>query len=149
MYSRHKPGIDWRIGDDFPDFGKIKVDQSFNWSAFSIPVWARYTDLKEYKSEYGILGICVRSIRKTHEINTIFDNNSWIVRHDPKQFNYSHCELHLLIELNRCQRRQLRMTLKHKATCLLSPQKEYKLRYLMGDYLIMLYHRLIFKFFNF
>ena len=112
MFARC-PMTDWVEGEDFPDFEKIKSNQSFNWSAFSIPIWARFTNLRVYKSDYGIIGYNVRTIRKTGTLNPKFENDTFKLEHKPIENNYSHCELVQLKAVAKKDKRELRMTFKH------------------------------------
>jgi hypothetical protein len=96
MYARHKPGSEWKDGDEYPDFSKIKSDQSFNWSAYSIPFWVKFNPKREYLSDYGIIGYSVRIIRLCHQLAEGMENLEGIygLRHAPDLENYSHCELY-------------------------------------------------------
>jgi len=54
MYIRHKPGYGWDENEDIPDYSTIEIanNQSMNWSAWSIPAWTRFDNLKTYKKNY-------------------------------------------------------------------------------------------------
>ncbi len=144
MFARCPPS-DWDEGDEFPDFNRIKIDQnqSFNWSAFSIPIWARFTDLQEYKNGYGVIGYKVGTIRKTNKINPRFDNHIFDLCHKPLTHNYSHCELTLLKPIEKRDRREIRMTFRHRCIRPLLPSKERSKVRQPIDYLRMYSHRII------
>lgn len=145
MYARF-PLAEWKEGDAFPDFARIRSAQSFNWSSFSIPEWTRFNDKKEYKSGYGVIGYSVKTIKKTNLINPKFDNNTFSLIHKPITFNYSHCELVQLKEVTKKNKREIRMTFKHKCIIPIPPGKNRSRLQTLLDYLKMYSHRLHIKF---
>jgi hypothetical protein len=94
MYMRHKPGHDWKVGDEFPTYEKINMDQSFNWNVYSIPVWTRFNDQKVYSPEHGIMAYSVGTIKNISEYSADLPPNIVGIKHVPLEFNYSHCELY-------------------------------------------------------
>lgn len=142
VYARHKPGHDWLVKENIPDFEKIKIPknleesqkgkgQSFNWNLFSIPIWARFDDTKLYKEGYAIVAFSVFSIRRTAELieknsntNPQFGNETLDIEHAPLENNYSHCNLTINLELNPTERRAIRMTLKHNSYVPLLPNQK-------------------------
>lgn len=142
MYARHKPGSQWKDLEDFPNFESIRSDQSVNWSAFSIPVWVRFNDAKEYKSDYGVAAYSVYSIRNAHLYNEHLKENSSTVKHMPDDNNYSHCQFHHK-DLSKKGRRLFRMTLKHHCTPLIYPKTKYSKLNFLYDFLVMFRHRLL------
>lgn len=145
MYARHKPGSEWKIGDDYPDFSKIKSDQSFNWSAYSIPAWVRFTENRELKNDYGVLGYSVNTIKglttKNNNLCNLYD-----LTHKPLEYNYSHCELKEKIPVNRPLKREWRMNLVHGCCRYLYPyQKSYAIFRLLNHF-TMYFHRFISRF---
>ena len=143
MFARC-PRNDWESGEDYPNFGQIRSDQSFNWSVFSIPLWTRFTDAQEYRDGYGVIGYKVKTIRETHIINPVFENDTFNILHKPLLNNYSHCELAQLKEVTKKQKRDLRMTFKHKCIRPLYPLKDRSKTQLMFDYSRMYLHRFVF-----
>lgn len=144
MYARHKPGVEWKKGDEYPDFTKIKSDQSFNWNAYSLPSWVRFNDRKEYKADYGVLGYSVSTLKGKSKKNKDYKGLYFII-HDPKETNYSHCELAICdgVSITKKQKRGYRMTLSHKSKKCLQPyQKSYLISH-FTQYPIMLVHRII------
>jgi len=93
MYARHAPNH-WEKRRKFPDVTQIRSDQSFNWSAFSIPVWTRFNNKKEYKENHGVCGYSVYTIRNAHLFNNNLPKNAYGVKHTPIETNFSHCELY-------------------------------------------------------
>jgi hypothetical protein len=130
MYVRHKPGHDWNREDGLPDFSKIKIGtdknerQSMNWNIFSIPIWARFNDKKDYNADYAVIAYSVDVIRHTSKFDTNFDDLSLSIIHDPIENNYSHCELIMNKKLSKSQKREIRMTLKHNHFIALLPGQE-------------------------
>jgi hypothetical protein len=141
MYARHKPNIDWIYGDPYPDFSRIRTQQSFNWSAFSIPVWTRFNDKKEFLSDYGVVGYCVRTITKTFEIDSKYENESYLLEHIPLEQNYSHCQMFKNKNFSNKQGRKIRLTFGHNAQVCLYPEEKYKQYKIWIDKIIMIYHR--------
>lgn len=143
MFARHKPGYDWNNKEGFPDFSKIKVDQSFNWSAYSIPIWARFNDKKEYKADYGIVGYSVGVIREPR----IFEGYKIKVKpevfHVPLEFNYSHCQLDNLNNLPKDIRRNIRYSFRNKCVISILPNQEISKLAILKDLIKMYYHRLL------
>lgn len=138
LYMRNKPGYSWKVEDGIPDFNTIKVDQSFNWCLFSIPIWARFNDKKEYLENYAVTGIKTKTIRLTKEINNKFENFSWTAEHLPIENNYSHCQLKKLNEkLTKDKIRELRLTLKHKSKIYFKPDQKCNLLKMMFHLLRM------------
>ncbi len=124
LYTRHKPSTDWNEEEGLPDFTKIKIDQSFNWCNFSIPIWTRFTDKKEYLSEYAVAGFKVKTIRNEHLTKGIFDTRVIDIEHKPVAANYSHCELIKIRDLNKAEKREIRATLRHKCIIPLRPNEK-------------------------
>ena len=143
------PKIDWEEGDEYPDFSKIRSKQSFNWSAFSIPLWARFTDKMEYRAGYGVIGYKVRTIRKANSVNPILENGLFNIKHQPIETNYSHCELFTTKELGRKEGRDLRMTFKHNCIRPILPSMNRSKIHIFYDYMMMYSHRSILKLGNF
>lgn len=141
MFARC-PNIDWQEGEEFPDFNAIKLDQSFNWSVFSTPSWARFNDNKEYREGYGVIGIKVDTIRNSGKFNPKFNSSLLNLIHDPLEYNYSHC---VLIpppkNLGKVERRELRMTFKHNCMPSILPLKQRSKVDMCFDYLRMFAHR--------
>jgi hypothetical protein len=142
LFARHKPGREWLIGDEYPDFTKIKSDQSFNWSAFSIPIWVRFNDQMTYLDGYGVVGYSVFTIRKAHKINTGLPENMYGVKHNSLVFNYSHCTLYPINASNQTKR-DFRMSLKHKCQKKIYPNSNRPWFKNTFDRLIMFYHRIL------
>ena len=124
MYSRHKPNIQWKPEADYPEFNQIKADQSFNWSAFSIPIWTRFNDKMEFLKDYGIIGIKVETIYRSSR--KFIQNVNPILFHKLLETNYSHCEMNPeCVPKNKKKRREFRMMFKHNAIVYLKPFDEY------------------------
>lgn len=142
MYARH-PKTDWGPDQDFPAFEKISSNQSFNWSAFSIPEWARFTDNQEYRQNYGVAGYYVKTIRKAHELKQDVPRSAYGLKHDPIDNNYSHCVLFPdeIPKKNKKLKRAYRAALRHKIKLSIYPNTDRKriLNYL--DYCGMYIHR--------
>lgn len=149
-FVRHKPGHDWKDEDELPDFTKIKIeDQSCYWDQYSIPIWARFNDVKEYKEDYAVVAYKVSTIRQTSKVLRIkkytkveFDDLTLNIRHLPIDTNYSHCEMSSIV-LNKTERREIRMTLKHNSKVYLKPNEKRNLILLQLDYYKMLSFRWI------
>lgn len=143
LYAYHIPGHDWNDKMKLPDYTKIKMDQSFFWCAFSIPIWARFKIENAkiiYKENHAVVAYKVKTIRYTKEINPNFENFTLTVIHKPEDFNYSHCELKQKRELKRKERREIRMTLKHQSKVPLKPwQKQNKIRIFFSKLRMFLY----------
>jgi len=144
MFTRHKPLTEWAEGDEYPNFSSIKITkpQSFNWSAFSLPIWVRYTDQKEYKSDYGVVGYRVGTLRYTNKIDPAFENFTFDVRHDPLENNFSHCELEVKKSLSKKDRRLIRITFKHKCVVSIYPMSSPSKSQLLVDYVRLMYHQI-------
>jgi hypothetical protein len=142
MYARH-PNTDWGTDQEFPLFEKISSNQSFNWSAYSIPTWARFTDQQEFRYNYGVAGYYVKTIREAHKLKQDVLENSYGLKHDPNSNNYSHCVLYPdeIPKNNKKLKRAYRATLKHKIKRSIYPNTDRKtiLRYF--DYFGMFIHR--------
>lgn len=125
-FARHKPSSDWNAQEELPDFSKIKLDQSFNWSIYSIPLWTRFDDSMNYKSDYAVVGYKVSTIRLTNRINPSFQNFIFDIKTDPLENNYSHIVLVTDpdLKINKTQKRELRMTLKHRCKVSLLPNEK-------------------------
>lgn len=93
MYARHPPKH-WIKKENFPDVTKIRSTQSFYWSAFSIPYWARFNDKNEYKENNGVCAYSVYTIRNAHVFDKSLPENAYGLKHAPTQNRYSHCELY-------------------------------------------------------
>lgn len=103
-YTRHKPGHDWKEGDDFPDFSKIKVDQSMNWSAFSLAIWTRFDGKGDYLKDYGVVSYRIDAIKNSVKYCDQFDRNPYKIIHCPENINYSHCQLEYCGEGNQANK---------------------------------------------
>ncbi len=145
MFARCS-GTEWHAGEDYPDFAHIRSSQSFNWSVFSIPIWTRFTDTKEYRKGYGVIGYKVDTIRGTHLINHIFENNTFDLCHKPIENNYSHCELSQLKTVPQKLKREIRMTFKHNCIRSIYPLKDPTSTQIFLDFVRMYFHRSIFYF---
>ena len=124
VYARHKPSTDWDHRNGLPDFSRIKIDQSFNWCDFSIPIWTRFNDEREYLSDYAVAAFGVKTIRESHKKCTLFDSQVLDVEHIPFPHNYSHCALIALKALSKKERRELRMALRHGCRVPLRPNEQ-------------------------
>lgn len=145
MYARHKPGVDWMVDNDYPEFSKIKTDQSFNWSAFSIPVWARFNNQKHYYHDYGVMGYSVNTLKNSHLIDSNIPAGLFRIHHDPDPLNYSHCESYQPHQPSTKEKRAWRMVLKHKCQKHILPERKCSWLKIVSDYPIMWYHRLLVK----
>jgi hypothetical protein len=144
MYARHKPGSDWKEEDEYPDFSKIRSTQSFNWSAFSIPIWTRFNDRKEYNADYGVIGYSVKTIRFTSKFDPQVADGIFEVKHKPDEFNYSHCELYEVSNLsNKTEKRAFRMALVHRCSKELRPYATKNTFDIWMDYIKMYWHRFL------
>jgi hypothetical protein len=122
MFMRNKPGLNWDNNACLPDFTTIRSDQSFNWCKYSLPHWTRFNDKKEYLDDYAVVGLYVNTIRKTSLYCNKYIDGIFKIYHIPQEFNYSHCEIAFTQDnLNKPQKREIRMTLKHKAKTYLKP----------------------------
>jgi hypothetical protein len=143
MYARHKPGHDWDESEGLPDFSKIKLEsQSFNWNIFSIPIWTRFNDKKEYFENYAVVGFSVETIRYTFKYNPQFQDHTLGLDHLPVKYNYSHCQLRMNRELNKLEKRELRLILKNKSVVPLKPNQKQGYLGLFKDILKMFYYKL-------
>ena len=139
MYARH-PRSHWSEDEDFPQFETIRSKQSFNWSAFSIPIWARFNDLMEYQSGYGVAGYRVKTIRRAHEYNDELPKEACGIKHDPIENNYSHCELYP-DRITRSAGRLYRLTLKNNVKRPVRPAKDRRKLLIIMDHITMYLHR--------
>ncbi len=142
MYVRHKPNVDWKEGDTYPDFSRLKSDQSCNWSAYSIPIWARFTDEKEFKYDYGIYAYSVKTIIEEYRNFSKTDRNN-IIEHKPIQYNYSHCQLNIKKNISHKKKRELRLRFKIRSFSCLKPFENYKQYRIIIDFINMWRHRLL------
>lgn len=143
LYTRHKPSSDWNEEEGLPDFTKIKIDQSFNWCNFSIPLWTRFNDRKEYLSEYAVAGFQVKTIRFEHIKNSPFTTQVVDVEHIPEPTNYSHCQLIPKRKLTKTEKRELRATLRHNCIVPLKPNQTQSSIHRIFDIIVMLFRRLL------
>lgn len=147
MYARHKPHSEWKLGEDYPDFTKIKSDQSFNWSAFSIPVWARFNSQKIYQADYGVISYSVYTIRNAHLFDENVPANVFGIHHVPDPNNYSHCELYEINNHSKIDKRAWRMALKHRChKPHLPEQKVTFVKILIGNTIMWCHRLLIYNF---
>ncbi|RLD56920.1 MAG: hypothetical protein DRJ05_10530 [Bacteroidetes bacterium] len=145
MYARHVPSHDWDMSEGYPDITKIKADQSFNWSAYSIPIWTRFNDVKKYREDTGIAGYSVKTIKNTNAINSKFKNNILELEHLPRENNYSHCQLSGLKTFTKPERLAIRVTFKHNWRIEVKPNVNINTRKLFLDILKMYIHRIYTK----
>lgn len=124
LYARHKPSSDWNEEDGLPDFTRVKLDQSFNWCLLSIPVWTRFNEEREYLADYAVAAFSVFTIRESHRYTDAFESQVLDVEHVPLEDNYSHSELVCLSKLDKTQRREIRMTLRHNCRVPLKPNQK-------------------------
>jgi hypothetical protein len=143
MYARHKPDVQWKEGDDFPDFNQIRAYQSFNWSAFSLPLWVRFNDEKEYLKDYGIVSFSVRTILLNSTQNSLQTKNPYNLVHQKIPNNYSHCELIETTKLDKAKKRELRLSLKHNAKVICMPKAQLVKSNSIIEHVKMLGHCLI------
>lgn len=143
LYTRHKPSNDWDDKNGLPDFTKIKIDQSFNWCNFSIPAWTRFNAEKKYLNDYAVAGFYVKTIRESYKNSPEFTEQVLEIEHKPLEINYSHCQLIALKNLNRTEKRELRMTLRHQCIVPLKPGEKRNSYYILFDIIKMLYNRII------
>lgn len=141
MYARHKPHSEWKAGEEYPDFTKIKSDQSFNWSAFSLPVWARFNNQKVYLAEYGVLGYSVYTMRNAHLFDEKVPVTVFGINHKTDPNNYSHCELYEVNNCSKADKRAWRMTLKHRCHKPLLPFQKVTFPIIAFGFPIMWFHR--------
>lgn len=146
LYARHKIKAEWTDGDDYPTFNTIKPDQSFNWGAYSIAFWVRFNDHCEYKSEYGIVKYRVKSIRNSFLKHLPTKDEFELIKHEPIENNYSHCELDGTLDLiNKNIRREIRMNFKHKSKVICKPMEMSEGRNTINDKISMLKDLIISK----
>ncbi len=145
MFARHKPRVDWVIGEDFPDFTKLKSDQSFNWSPFSLPIWARFNNQKVYFKDYGVMGYSVKKIKNAHLIDNNIPADIFRIHHQPDPNNYSHCELYQTNRPTTKEKRAWRMMLVHNGKTHILPERRCYWVKILIDYSIMWYHCLLVK----
>ncbi len=129
VFSRFKPGTQWQLGEEFPNFESIRSDQSFNWCVFSEPYWVRFNDTKAYLEDYGVIGFCVKSIRIAHELNEKIKIEQYSIIHRPIETNYSHCELTRISRNadstpSKADFREFRIYLKNNCSRKLLPNRE-------------------------
>lgn len=143
MYSRHAPDSEWKRGEEFPDTNQIKMNQSFNWSAFSIPVWVKFDPEKEFKRDHGVCAFPVYAIRKAHLYSPELPENFIGVEHDPKEYNFSHCQLYSENKPKRAIRMAFRLALKKNATPKIQPYTKVTFGSILVEFFRMIKHRLI------
>lgn len=141
MYARHKPESDWKNDDEYPDFNIIKADQSFNWSAYSTGLWAKFSDKMEFKNDYGIVAYNVKSIRNSlGKISN--DDGHTTINHKPLLANYSHCELSGTLKqvTNKALKREIRANFKHNCIVICKPKSNKKNKVSTIDRIVKCYH---------
>ena len=143
LYTRHKPSSDWNHEEGLPDFTKIKIDQSFNWCNYSIPLWTRFNDVQEYLEDYAVAGFSAGTIRCEHQKYDLFDSQVVDVQHEPIETNYSHCELHPVRKLSKTERRALRASLRHHCVVPLFPGEKRGRIIIAFDIIVMYFRRVI------
>lgn len=139
IFARHSSSNGYT--GKLPNFASIKHDQSFNWSAFSIPSWVRFGTLEEYKKDsHGIAGYSI-GIFLDPEPGSHNDARFNLV-HDPIEINYSHVTIqnnsinNLHINLfKKIIRRQIEIAHLSKYDCL--PKNEYSNEFIKTHYLLM------------
>lgn len=119
IFIRIKPNSSqWNSQENIPYYEQIRSEQSSNWDLLSIPIWTRFNDQKEYKSEYAVIGFyiqCVQNLKdEKHSAN-------WQIQHAKLPNNYSHCDLTLTQCPDRIGKRAMKMKLKHSAIICLYP----------------------------
>ena len=143
LYARHKPGHDWKIDENIPDYTKIKIDpdnqdenQSYNWDKLSKHHWVRFNPLKEYLINYAVVGYLADTIRNIEKY--CFENNGVTavskgtldVEHKPTEINYSHCQLLCTDKFKesnvskRIKKRAMRMGMRHNSHVFLMPNSD-------------------------
>lgn len=143
LYTRHKPSYDWDESEGLPDFTKLKIDQSYNWCNFSIPIWTRFNNNKQYLSDYAVAGFKVKTIRNVYKYMNDFDSPITEVHHKPVPNNYSHCELLLLENINKMQKREMRINFRHSCIVPLKPDEKRFFLLILFDMVKMLIRRFI------
>ncbi len=115
----------WDDKDEFPGLNVIKTDQSLNWGAFSIPIWARFDDNKNYKIDNGVIGVKVKAIISNYRSNhNNTDANYPLILHKPLQNNYSHCELNnYLKDISKSKKRDYRFNIKNNCKIFCKPNE--------------------------
>lgn len=148
MYARHKNGAEWNDLEDFPAFHTIKADQSFNWNAFSIPIWVRFTGSEEliFNENYGVVSYKVNGIREKKNYKGV-EKKYFNLLHIPEEKNYSHCQLESISAASKAERRDIRMTLKHCCKVIVKPNETYNEKAVKYDLLKMKFEQLILKLF--
>lgn len=139
IFARHSSSSDYT--GDLPNFGSIKHDQSFNWSAFSIPSWVRFGPFKEYKKDtHGIAGYSIGIFLDPKSQKN--EDAKFNLVHKPEENNYSH----VIIENNsinnlkvslfkKAIRRQIELAHLSIYDCL--PKNEYTSETIKMHYLLM------------
>ena len=140
MYARHPESFWNQQAGEYLAFEKIRSDQSFNWSAFSIPIWVRFNDRKVYQENYIVVGYYVNTIRNTHKLKPELPPNSYGLKHDPIENNYSHCELYP-DKIEKKWKRAYRITLKHKFKIIINSHSNRSTLRMGLDYSTMYFHR--------
>lgn len=144
MYCRHKPGSDWKVDDEYPDFSKIKSDQSLNWSSFSKSFWVRYNDNKNYLEEYGVIGYSVNTILNTHKKDSRISQGIFGIKHKSCVNNYSHCELYpKQANLPKSTKQAFRLALKINCIKALKPGQKVSSSMKIIQSVCILWHRII------
>jgi len=147
VYSRHAPDSVWKRGEKFPDINQIKEDQSFNWSAFSIPQWVRFNPQKIYQKDQGVCSFPVFAIKKAYQYNEQLPDDIFELEHDPLEYNYSHCQIHPNIQENkRSAKMALRYSLKIHAKPKIEPDDEQSWWFVLFEYINMIKHRILVMF---
>lgn len=150
IFMRHKPGSVWKDKADFPEYSQISSDQSFNWGAFSIPLWVRFNDRGKYLEEYGVTGVTIKAVRESHKYNGNLPPNLYGLHHVPVKLNYSHSELYK-INIDNFQKRvikeykqEFRYHLKQRNKLKIFPNEEINYLRLRWHYLLMYRDRITF-----
>jgi len=143
LYSRHKPSSNWNTDEGLPDFTQIKIDQSFNWCNYSIPIWTRFNDKQKYSASYAVAGFHVGTIRNNHQKLKSFDSQAVTIQHKPIETNYSHCELKAPKTLTKTERRELRATFRHNCKVPLHPNQNRVPPLILTDILLMYLRRFL------
>lgn len=143
VYSRHAPDSVWKRGEKFPDINQIKENQSFNWSAFSIPQWVRFNPEKVYQKEQGVCAFPVYAIRKAHLCADELPEDIFEIKHDPIKINYSHCQIYPKYPGKRAYKMALRHSLKINAKPKIPPGEEQSWWIVGLEFFNMLKHRIL------
>lgn len=106
-------------------YANLRSDQSFNWSLFSMPHWVRFNGDRIYLKDNRVIAFQVLYLMNASKLDPSFESDSWTLKHDSDEFNYSHSVAILKKGLTKLVKGKLKVELANKLTMVLKENMEY------------------------